>query len=131
MAKRSPAVLVVDDTEYVLTLERHVLEEAGLTVVTARTGEEALTQAAGCSPDLVLLDVVLPDIDGLALIQRLRGLTKAPIVLISGKRTEGSDKAQGLELGADDYISKPFSPNVLVARVKAVIRRSDSRPKGP
>ena len=131
MAKRSPAVLVVDDTEYVLTLERHVLEEAGLTVVTARTGEEALAQAAGCSPDLVLLDVVLPDIDGLALIQRLRGLTKAPIVLISGKRTEGSDKAQGLELGADDYISKPFSPNVLVARVKAVIRRSDSRPKGP
>ena len=124
MAKRSPTVLVVDDTEYVLTLERHVLEEAGLTVVTASTGEEALAQAAGCSPDLVLLDVVLPDIDGLALIQRLRGLTKAPIVLISGKRTEGSDKAQGLELGADDYITKPFTPSVLVARVRTILRRA-------
>ncbi|MDP3063122.1 MAG: response regulator [Chloroflexota bacterium] len=124
MAKCSPTVLVVDDTEHVLMLEKHVLEEAGLTVVTASTGEEALKQAANSCPDLVLLDVVLPDIDGLALIQRLRGLTKAPIVLVSGKRTEGSDKVQGLNLGADDYISKPFSPNVLVARVRAVLRRA-------
>ncbi|MDP3063218.1 MAG: response regulator transcription factor [Chloroflexota bacterium] len=120
----SPTILVVDDTEYVLSLEKHVLEEAGFTVVTASTGVEALAQAAQRNPDLVLLDVVLPDTDGLTLIQRLREVSKAPIVLVSGKRTAGAEKAEGLQLGADDYITKPFSPGVLVARVRTILKRA-------
>lgn len=129
MYTQRPTVLVVDDTEHVLALEKQVLEDADFTVVTANTGREALVQATRCSPDIILLDVVLPDIDGLTLIQRLRELTKAPIVLVSGRKTAGGEKAEGLEMGADDYISKPFAPAVLVARVRAVLRRAGRRPR--
>ncbi|MDP3064373.1 MAG: response regulator transcription factor [Chloroflexota bacterium] len=124
MPSHSPTVLVVDDTEHVLSLERHVLEDAGFTVVTTTTGAEALAQAAQHNPDLILLDVVLPDADGLTLIPSLRELTKAPIVLVSGRRTAGEEKAEGLQLGADDYITKPFTPSVLVARVRAILKRA-------
>jgi len=123
MPTSSPTILVVDDTEHVLSLERRVLEDAGFTVVTAGTGAEALAQAGQHKLDLVLLDVVLPDVDGLTLIQRLRELTTAPIILASGKRTAGAEKAEGLQLGADDYITKPFTPSVLVARVRNILRR--------
>ncbi|MDP3062057.1 MAG: response regulator [Chloroflexota bacterium] len=123
----SQTILVVDDEESVLELERRVLEDAGYEVVVASNGEDALKVAAECRPDLVLLDVMLPDVDGITISRQMRKLTKAPIVLISGKLTEVFDKAQGLDLGADDYITKPVSPMVLVARVRAVLRRAGYR----
>ena len=127
MPTSSPTILVVDDSEPILSLEKRVLERAGFTVVTARTGEEAMKRAAECSPDLFLLDVVLPDVDGVILLQKLREVTGAPAVLVSGKKTTGAEKAEGLEKGADDYIAKPFAPSVLVARVRAVLRRTRRR----
>ncbi len=117
-------ILVVDDEESVLNMERRVLEDAGYSVVVASKGEDALKVLVASSPDLVLLDVMLPDIDGITLSGQMRRLTRAPIVLISGKMTEVFDKAQGLDLGADDYIIKPVSPLVLVAKVRAVLRRA-------
>ena len=127
METKSQTILVVDDEESVLKLERRVLADAGYSVVVASTGEDALKMVAECRPDLVLLDVMLPDVDGITISKQMRKLTNAPIVLISGKLTEVFDKAQGLDLGADDYVTKPVSPMVLVARVRAVLRRAGYR----
>jgi DNA-binding response OmpR family regulator len=120
-------VLVVDDEPKIVQLARDYLEHAGFAVVTAYDGKTALTSARGMRPDLVVLDLGLPELDGLDVARTLRAESSVPIVMLTG-RSEESDKLVGLELGADDYVTKPFSPKELVARVRAVLRRSERAP---
>lgn len=118
-------VLVVDDEEDIRELVRYNLSKSGYNVMAAGTGEEALRIAHEVRPMLVVLDIMLPGIDGLEVCRRLKAdpaLSKTPIVMISALGEE-KDVVAGLELGADDYVAKPFSPSVLLARVKSVIRR--------
>ena len=120
-------ILVVDDEPRIVALARDYLEHAGFTVLTADTGPSALTTARQKRPDLVVLDLGLPGLDGLDVTRELRRgeLTAAvPIVMLTARDDE-LDKLLGLELGADDYLTKPFSPRELVARVRAVLRRAD------
>ena len=117
-------ILVVDDEPKIVDLARDYLEAAGFAVVSASDGSEALTRARGDHPDLIVLDLGLPKLDGLDVARALRRDSSVPIVILSG-RDEESDKLVGLELGADDYVTKPFSPKELVARVRAVLRRID------
>jgi two-component system phosphate regulon response regulator PhoB len=123
-------ILVVDDEEDIRELVRYNLSKGGYTVMAAGTGEEALQIAHEVRPMLVVLDIMLPGIDGLEVCRRLKSdatLSKTPIVMISALGEE-KDVVAGLELGADDYVAKPFSPSVLLARVKSVIRRVGSSP---
>jgi DNA-binding response OmpR family regulator len=118
-------ILVVDDEEDILELIRHNLSKEGYSVEGAETGEKALAAAMGNSFDMILLDLMLPGLDGLEVAKRLKGNDKTrhiPIIMLTAKGEE-ADVVTGLELGADDYITKPFSPRVLLARIKAVIRR--------
>lgn len=124
------AILVVDDEEDIRELVRYNLTKAGYQVSTAATGEEGLSVAQQIRPALIILDIMLPGIDGLEVCRRLKAdanLKKTPIVMISALGEE-KDIVNGLELGADDYVSKPFSPGVLLARVKSVIRRTGAAP---
>jgi two-component system alkaline phosphatase synthesis response regulator PhoP len=121
-------VLVVDDEPKIVQLARDYLQHAGFTVSTAYDGKAALATARAERPDLVVLDLGLPELDGLDVARSLRADSNVPIVMLTG-RSEESDKLVGLELGADDYVTKPFSPKELVARVRAVLRRSE-RPIG-
>src|SRR2546425_975185 len=111
-------ILVVDDEPKIVQLARDYLEHAGFAVVTAHDGKAALASARGQRPDLVVLDLGLPELDGLDVARTLRAESNVPIVMLTG-RSEESDKLVGLELGADDYVTKPFSPRELVARVRA------------
>lgn len=123
-------ILVVDDEEDIRELVRYNLSKGGYNVTTAATGEEALRIAHEVRPMLVVLDIMLPGIDGLEVCRRLKAdavLQKTPIVMISALGEE-KDVVAGLELGADDYVAKPFSPSVLLARVKSVIRRVGASP---
>lgn len=125
---KSKRVLVVDDEEDILELVRFNLEREGCQVFCAETGEEALEKAKTISVDLIVLDLMLPGIDGLEVARRLkrRAETRAiPIVMLSA-RGEEADVVIGLELGADDYVTKPFSPRILSARIKAVLRRQET-----
>ena len=115
-------ILVVDDEPKIVELARDYLEHAGFAVVSAFDGSEALTRARTDAPDLIVLDLGLPKLDGLDVARALRRDSNVPIVILSG-RSDESDKLVGLELGADDYVTKPFSPKELVARVRAVLRR--------
>ena len=115
-------ILVVDDEPKIVELARDYLEHAGYTVVSASDGTEALRRARIDAPDLIVLDLGLPSLDGLDVARALRRDSNVPIVILSG-RSDESDKLVGLELGADDYVTKPFSPKELVARVRAVLRR--------
>jgi two-component system phosphate regulon response regulator PhoB len=118
-------ILVVDDEEDILELLRHNLVREGYAVVCAASGEEALQVAASEKVDIVVLDLMLPGIDGLEVARRLKQSTdskETPIVMLTAKGEE-ADIVTGLELGADDYVTKPFSPRILIARLKAVIRR--------
>ena len=117
-------ILVVDDEPKIVELARDYLEAAGFAVVSASDGSEALARARSEKPDLVVLDLGLPKIDGLDVARALRRDSSVPIVILSG-RSDESDKLVGLELGADDYVTKPFSPKELVARVRAVLRRAE------
>jgi len=117
-------VLIVDDEPKIVALARDYLERAGFAVATAYDGKTALASARGDRPDLVVLDLGLPELDGLDVARTLRAESPVPIVMLTG-RTEESDKLVGLEIGADDYVTKPFSPKELVARVRAVLRRSE------
>lgn len=117
-------ILVVDDEPKIVQLARDYLEHAGFTVVSASDGAEALSRARTDAPDLIVLDLGLPQLDGLDVARALRRDSSVPIVILSG-RSDESDKLVGLELGADDYLTKPFSPKELVARVRAVLRRID------
>jgi two-component system phosphate regulon response regulator PhoB len=126
-------ILVVDDEEDIRELVRYNLSKGGYNVVTAGTGEEALRIAQETKPMLVVLDIMLPGIDGLEVCRRIKAdasLSKTPIVMISALGEE-KDVVTGLELGADDYVSKPFSPGVLLARVKSVVRRVGASPIEP
>jgi DNA-binding response OmpR family regulator len=117
-------ILVVDDEPAIVRLVRDYLEHGGFAVVTASDGPGALEVARRSRPDLVILDLGLPGLDGLDVTRALRRDGAVPIVMLSARGDE-SDKLVGLELGADDYVTKPFSPKELVARVRAVLRRLD------
>jgi DNA-binding response OmpR family regulator len=117
-------ILVVDDEPKIAQLARDYLEHAGFAVLTAGDGASALQAARTRHPDLVVLDLGLPGLDGLDVIRALRSAGSTPIVVVTARDTE-LDKLLGLELGADDYVTKPFSPRELVARVRAVLRRSE------
>jgi len=119
--------MVVDDEPKIVQLARDYLEHAGFAVVVAHDGSAALATARREKPDLVVLDLGLPELDGLDVARTLRAESNVPIVMLTG-RSEESDKLVGLELGADDYVTKPFSPKELVARVRAVLRRTE-RPR--
>src|SRR6266542_2929882 len=117
-------VLVVDDERQIAQIASDYLQHAGFAVVTAGDGIEALALARSQHPDLVVLDLGLPRLDGVEVAKTLRREGNVPIIMLTA-RVEESDRLLGLELGADDYISKPFSPRELVARVRAVLRRAD------
>ena len=128
MAKQK--VLIIDDEEDILELLRFNLAREGYHVIPAATGEEALRLANSEAPSLVVLDLMLPGIDGLAVAKHLKDEDKTrdiPIIMLTAKGEE-ADIVTGLELGADDYITKPFSPRVLVARVRTVLRRKSNEP---
>jgi DNA-binding response OmpR family regulator len=118
-------VLVVDDEPEIVRILRDYLERAGFEVLTASDGEMAVAAARRQRPDLVILDLTLPSLDGLDVARALRRDGEVPIIMLTA-RTEESDRVAGLELGADDYVAKPFSPRELVARVRAVLRRVDA-----
>ncbi|KAA6454498.1 response regulator transcription factor [Bacillus atrophaeus] len=121
----SKKILVVDDEESIVTLLQYNLERSGYEVVTASDGEEALKQAETEKPDLIVLDVMLPKLDGIEVCKQLRQQKLMfPILMLTAKDEE-FDKVLGLELGADDYMTKPFSPREVNARVKAILRRSE------
>jgi DNA-binding response OmpR family regulator len=115
-------VLVVDDEPRIVQLVRDYLERAGFAVSVARSGPDALMRARQERPDLIVLDLGLPELDGLEVTRRLRRDSGVPIIMLTARDDE-TDKVVGLELGADDYVTKPFSPRELTARVRAVLRR--------
>jgi DNA-binding response OmpR family regulator len=117
-------ILLVDDEPRIVQLVRDYLEHGGFTVLVASDGPAALRSARTARPDLVILDLGLPGLDGLDVARALRREGEVPIIMLTA-RTEESDKLIGLELGADDYLTKPFSPKELVARVRAVLRRAE------
>jgi two-component system alkaline phosphatase synthesis response regulator PhoP len=118
-------ILIVDDEPRIAEIARDYLENAGFSVMTAGNGVAALAMIQRTHPDLVVLDLALPGMDGLDVARTVRRDSNVPIIMLTA-RVEESDKLVGLELGADDYITKPFSPRELVARVRAVMRRSES-----
>ncbi len=118
-----PLVLVADDEPRITKLVSVALASEGFRVVTASGGEDALARAEEVRPDIVLLDIVMPDLDGIEVMRLLRERRPVPVILLPAKGAT-ADKAKGLDLGADDYIAKPFHPDELAARVRAVIRRS-------
>lgn len=122
-------ILVVDDEPAVSDLLAYNLQKAHYEVLLAPDGREALRLAGEKSPDLILLDLMIPFVDGLDVCRELRKTSEVPIIMITA-RGEEIDRVVGLELGADDYVTKPFSVRELMARIKAVLRRSDSDDKG-
>jgi two-component system alkaline phosphatase synthesis response regulator PhoP len=120
-------VLVVDDEPKIVEVVRDYLHDAGFSVMAATDGDEALERARAVRPDLVVLDLGLPTIDGLDVARELRRHSPVPIIMLTA-RSDEVDRVLGLELGADDYLVKPFSPRELVARVRAVLRRLDVSP---
>jgi two-component system KDP operon response regulator KdpE len=116
-------VLVVDDEAGILRLIKLELAAQGFRVVTATNGEEALKLAEEQRPDILLLDVIMPEMTGYEVMRKVREQSGAPIILVTARDSD-ADKVRGLELGADDYIVKPFSPDELAARIRAVLRRS-------
>ena len=126
-------ILVVEDDKHIRELVRFQLEQVGYAVREAESGESALTVVAAERPALVVLDLMLPAMDGLEVCRRLRAAeaTRAlPVIMLTGRATE-IDRILGLELGADDYVTKPFSPRELVARIRAVLRRTHSEDTAP
>ena len=121
-------ILVVDDEPRIAEIARDYLERAGFRVTTAGNGADALAIARARRPDLIVLDLGLPHMDGLDVTRTLRKQSNVPIIMLTA-RVDESDKLIGLELGADDYLTKPFSPKELVARVRAVFRRIDAAPE--
>jgi two-component system KDP operon response regulator KdpE len=119
-------ILVVDDEERIVRFIRLNLEQDGFQVVEALTGKQAMEKLRQALPDLILLDVMLPDLDGFEVLRMVRENHEVPIIMLTAK-TEEDDRVRGLELGADDYVTKPFSPRELVSRVRAVLRRTEGR----
>jgi DNA-binding response OmpR family regulator len=127
MADRSPRILLVDDEQSIQTLLSYPLRKDGYEVVQATDGRQALDRFAEQPFDLVVLDLMLPLVDGLEVCRRLRARSAVPIIMLTAK-SEEIDKVVGLELGADDYITKPFSMREFRSRVKAALRRAEMRP---
>ncbi len=123
---RKYRILVVDDERRMVGFIRLNLEQDGFEVIEAFNGTEALDRLRDSLPDLILLDVMMPDIDGFEVLKMIREISQVPVIMLTAKGEE-DDKVKGLELGADDYITKPFSPRELVSRVKAVLRRGASK----
>ena len=124
------SILIVEDDREIRDLLVHYLRKEGFRPVTARDGEEGLAMARSEKPDLVLLDILLPKMDGLELLRKIRAdreIARTPVAMLTAKGDE-TDRIVGLELGADDYIPKPFSPREVVARIKAIFRRSRKPP---
>lgn len=120
-------ILVVDDDPRLRDLVALALQRADFTVITAANGQLALTHAARENPDLIVLDIGLPELDGLEVCRRIRARSQVPILFLTARADE-IDRILGLELGADDYVTKPFSPRELVARVRAILKRSQPAP---
>ncbi len=120
-------ILIVDDEQHIIDLARMYLEQEGFKVSSANDGPRALEMILGDSPALVVLDLMLPGMDGWEICRRVRVQSDVPIVMLTA-RNDDIDKIVGLELGADDYLTKPFNPRELVARIKAILRRADKRP---
>lgn len=120
-------ILVVDDEMKLVQLVQAYLQESGFQVVTAYNGTQAIMQFEREEPDLIVLDWMMPEMDGLEVARRIRQTSSVPIIMLTAK-VEETDRVVGLELGADDYVSKPFSPRELVARVRAVLRRGTHTP---
>jgi DNA-binding response OmpR family regulator len=120
-------ILVVDDEANIIDLVRLYLERDGFRVEAAADGAQALEKIRGLNPDLVILDIMLPEIDGFEVCRRVRNDSDVPIIMLTA-RDEDIDKIVGLELGADDYLTKPFNPRELAARVKAILRRTERSP---
>ena len=120
-------ILIVDDEQHIIDLARMYLEQEGFKVSSATDGVKALESILADTPALVVLDLMLPGMDGWEICRRVRAQSDVPIVMLTA-RNDDIDKIVGLELGADDYLTKPFNPRELVARIKAILRRADKRP---
>jgi len=123
MSAQVQKVLVVEDEASIASFVSLYLTNAGYLVSTVGSGQEALTQAESEQPDLIVLDLMLPDVDGIEVCRKIRQRSEVPILMLTA-RDEDVDKIIGLEVGADDYLTKPFNPRELVARVKSILRRS-------
>jgi len=123
MTFKKASVLVVDDDVHILRMMQHILELEGYRVITTSDGKAALNVLNEEIPDMVLLDIMLPGMDGYKVCQRIREFSQLPIIMVTAKGND-EEKVQGLDAGADDYLTKPFSSNELVARVRAVLRRT-------
>lgn len=122
-------ILIVDDDANICELLRLYLEKDGFDTVVANDGEQAVEYASKYSPDLILLDIMLPKLDGWQVCREIRKTSETPIIMLTAKG-ETFDKILGLELGADDYVSKPFDTKEVIARIKAVLRRTNDSDKG-
>ncbi len=123
--KERHRILVVDDEPRMIRFIRMNLEHDGFDVVEAADGVQALSQARDTLPDLILLDVAMPELDGFETLRLLREISNTPVIMLTARDSEEDDRSVGLELGADDYVTKPFSPRELVSRVRAVLRRTE------
>jgi two-component system KDP operon response regulator KdpE len=122
-------ILVVDDEERMVRFIRLNLEHDGFRVIEAYNGTQAINKIRSNLPDLVLLDVMMPDMDGFEVLRIIREVSSVPVIMLTAKGEE-DDRVRGLELGADDYVTKPFSPRELVSRVRAVLRRTETATAG-
>ncbi len=122
-------ILVVDDEERMVRFIRLNLEHDGFQVIEAFNGKQALQRLRDATPDLILLDVMMPDLNGFEVLEMVREISSVPVIMLTAKGEE-DDRVHGLEKGADDYISKPFSPRELVSRIKAVLRRTEGTTGG-
>ena len=129
MPAKKTTILVVDDDVHLLKIVTHTLESEGYQVLAMRDGAQALEAIERAAPDLVLLDVMLPRMDGFQVCQRVREYSAVPIIMLTA-RGRGQDKVKGLDLGADDYLTKPFRVDELLARVRAVLRRTQFTTNG-
>lgn len=126
--KLNELILLVDDEPSIIQLSRMYLEREGFRIAAVNDGEAALAAVGREHPALVVLDVMIPKLDGFEVCRRLRAMNESVAILMLTARDEDIDKILGLELGADDYLTKPFNPRELVARVKAILRRSERKP---
>lgn len=122
----SATILIADDDPHIRQVVRFALEKAGYQTIEASDGAKALEFISAQNPDLVILDVMMPEMDGTEVCRRLRGISDVPVVFLSSRDDE-IDRVLGLEMGADDYVTKPFSPRELLARVRALLRRVEGR----
>lgn len=128
MGNNMPKILAVDDELNILELVKLYLGREGYQVETASCGGDAIPKVNTFNPDLVILDLMLPDIDGFEICRQIRAKSRVPVLMLTARK-EDVDKVVGLELGADDYLTKPFNPRELVARIKAILRRSQAVPQ--